>query len=94
MTRQITLTEDLDGRWTVYDTATKTVTHRTTRDEALERLDAAIEETKPRIQSGDQDEINPDDPLFTADPIMSVDMGDETVDDVLCGAATDTVRSE
>lgn len=86
MRRQITLTEHPDGRWTAYDTATKTVTQGTTRDEALERLDAEIEAAEPRTQSGDRDEIDPEDPIFTGDPIMSVDMGDETIDDVLYGA--------
>ncbi|MFC6964965.1 type II toxin-antitoxin system HicB family antitoxin [Halocatena marina] len=46
--RHITLTENPDGRWTAYDTATETVTDGNTRDEALEKLDAALDEqTKP-----------------------------------------------
>lgn len=43
-TRQITLTENPDGRWTAYDTATETVTDGNTRDAALEKLDAEIDE--------------------------------------------------
>ncbi len=85
MRRQIALTENPDGLWTAYDTATKTVTQGTTRDEALERLDAAIEAAEPRTESGDRDEIDPEDPLFSGDPITSGDMGDETIDDVLYG---------
>ena len=43
-TRQITLTENPDGRWTAYDTATKTVTQGPTRDDALDKLDDALGE--------------------------------------------------
>lgn len=43
-TRQITLTKNPDGRWTAYDTVTETVTDGNTRDDALEKLDAAINE--------------------------------------------------
>lgn len=39
--RTITLTENPDGRWTAYDTATKTVTEGDTRDETLDKLDDA-----------------------------------------------------
>lgn len=42
-TRQITLTENPDGRWTAYDTATETVTDGNTRDDALDNLDDAID---------------------------------------------------
>jgi predicted RNase H-like HicB family nuclease len=43
-TRQITLTENPDGRWTAYDTATQTVTQGPTRDDALDKLDDALGE--------------------------------------------------
>lgn len=86
--RQITLTENPDGRWTAYDTATQTVTEGPTRDEALENLDEAV--GQPDDQADEQPpEIDPDDPLFSADPIISVSMGDETIDDVLYGAVAD-----
>jgi predicted RNase H-like HicB family nuclease len=42
--RQITLTENPDGRWTAYDTATQTVTQGSTRDDALDNLDNALGE--------------------------------------------------
>ncbi|WP_248910539.1 type II toxin-antitoxin system HicB family antitoxin [Halocatena marina] len=46
--RHITLTENPDGRWTAYDTATETVTDGNTRDDALKKLDAALDEqTEP-----------------------------------------------
>lgn len=83
-TRQITLTETPDGRWTAYDTATHAVTQGSTRDEALEKLDKSVGRTTDRDEStACPPEIDPDDPLFTADPIMSVEMGNETIDDVL-----------
>lgn len=43
-TRQITLTENPDGRWTAYDTATETVTDGNTRHDALNNLDVTIGE--------------------------------------------------
>lgn len=46
-TRHITLTENPDGRWTAYDTATQTLTQGATRDTALEKLDTALEENDP-----------------------------------------------
>lgn len=41
-TRHITLTENPNGRWTAYDTASQTVTEGATRTEALDNLDEAI----------------------------------------------------
>lgn len=38
-TRQITLTENPDGMWTAYDTATGRVSKGATPDKALENLD-------------------------------------------------------
>lgn len=88
-TRQITLTETPDGRWTAYDTATHAVTQGLTRDEALEKLDEAVgqiaEHDKQTESNEPSPEIAPDDPLFSDEPIMSVGMGDETIDDVLYG---------
>lgn len=40
-TRQITLTENPDGRWTAYDTATEQVSQGRSPEEALENLDDA-----------------------------------------------------
>lgn len=90
-TRQITLTETPDGRWTAYDTTTQTVTQGPTRDKALETLDEALGQSDDRAERDEQPlEIDPDDPLFTADPIMSVDMGNKTIDDVLYGPMADS----
>jgi hypothetical protein len=94
-TRQITLTETPDGRWTAYDTATHAVTQGSTRDEALEKLDESVGQTAGRAErTACLPEIVSDDPLFTADPIMSVEMGDETIDDVLYGPVTDSTSQD
>jgi uncharacterized membrane protein len=85
-TRQITLTETPDGRWTAYDTATHAVTQGPTRDAALEKLDEAVGQPSDRAESGDQPpEIDPDDPLFTAGPLFASEdpLDEDDIDDVL-----------
>ncbi len=73
--RQITLTETPDGKWTAYDTATEQLSKGTSPDEALKNLAIDTETTT----------IPPDDPLFTGDPFLSIDMGDDSIDDVVYG---------
>jgi predicted RNase H-like HicB family nuclease len=74
-TRQITLTENPDGRWTAYDTATHTVTEGPTRDEALENLDNALGEVSPGT-GAQTDERPPAAPLYDLIGLVDEDDGD------------------
>jgi hypothetical protein len=76
-TRQITLTENPDGRWTAYDTATHTVTEGPTRDDALESLDDALgEEPDPTGPGPQTDERPPAAPLYDLVGLVDKDEGD------------------
>jgi hypothetical protein len=87
-TRQITLTENPDGRWTAYDTATQTLTQGPTRDAALDKLDEAVGQPTDRAANDEQpSEIDPDDPLFTGGALFASEdpLDEDDIDDVLYG---------
>lgn len=80
-TRQITLTEHADGKWTAYDTATETVTQGTTRDEALDKLDDAATQKQGTP-------VNSDDPIFNPTTFSAGEPTDTSkrIDEVLYGS--------
>lgn len=73
--RRITLTETEDGRWTAREDPAGLTAHGETKEAALAALDAA----------GGGEEIDPDAPLFSGEPFIDADLGDESIDDVLYG---------
>lgn len=79
--RQITLTEHADGKWTAYDTATETVTQGITREEVLDKLDDAAKQEQ-------EVSVNPDDPIFNPTTFSAGEPTDtsERIDEVLYGA--------
>ena len=73
--RRIMLTEADDGHWTAREEPGGLTAHGETPEAALGALDDANEP-----------DIDPNAPLFSGEPFVSVEMGDESIDDVLYGS--------